>query len=54
VLLSKVGFYLTENVRPGWRILPGTNTPAYLASLSVSEKTVFSTPGVKVTDEGAN
>ena len=54
MLLSKVGSYLTENVRPGWKSLPGTNPPAYLASLSVSEKTVFLVSGVKVTDEGAN
>ena len=54
MLLTKVGSYLTGIVRPDWRSLPGTNTPAYLASLSVSEKTVFLTPGVKVTDEGAN
>jgi hypothetical protein len=27
-----------ENIRLGWKGLPGTNTPAYFASLSMAEK----------------
>ncbi len=36
------------NVRLGWKVIAGTNTPAYLASLTVTKEKCFITltPGV--------
>ncbi len=59
VVTTSLDFYsaeLTTTVKgfivlaPGWKVLPGTNTLAYLASASVTKKKGFKrlTPGPKL------